>query len=46
MIAANKAKWIILCMIKIVVYGWYDNEMAGYTHMLTERTVSIASTLH
>lgn len=31
---------------KIVVYGWYDNEMAGYTHMLTERTVSIASTLH
>ncbi len=30
---------------KIVVYGWYDNEMAGYTHMLTERTVSIASML-
>ncbi len=30
---------------KIVVYGWYDNEMGGYTHMLTERTVSIASRL-
>ena len=30
---------------KIVVYGWYDNEMGGYTHMLTERTVSIASML-
>lgn len=30
---------------KIVVYGWYDNEMAGYTHMLTERTMSIAAIL-
>jgi glyceraldehyde 3-phosphate dehydrogenase len=31
---------------KVVVYGWYDNEMGGYVHMLTDRTVSIASTLH
>lgn len=30
---------------KIVVYGWYDNEMSGYTHMLTERTVSVAGLL-
>jgi glyceraldehyde 3-phosphate dehydrogenase len=30
---------------KIVVYGWYDNEMAGYTHMLTQRTVSVAAIL-
>jgi len=30
---------------KIVVYGWYDNEMSGYTHMLTERTVSVGATL-
>ena len=30
---------------KIVVYGWYDNEMSGYTHMLTERTVSVAAIL-
>jgi len=30
---------------KIVVYGWYDNEMSGYTHMLTDRTVSVATTL-
>ena len=30
---------------KIVVYGWYDNEMSGYTHMLTDRTVSVAATL-
>jgi len=30
---------------KIVVYGWYDNEMGGYSHMLADRTVSVASTL-
>ena len=30
---------------KVVVYGWYDNEMAGYTHMFAERTASIASML-
>jgi len=30
---------------KAVVYGWYDNEMAGYTHMFTERTATIASML-
>lgn len=30
---------------KVVVYGWYDNEMGGYGHMLTERTVSIAAML-
>jgi glyceraldehyde 3-phosphate dehydrogenase len=30
---------------KVVVYGWYDNEMGGYVHMLTDRTVSVASSL-
>ena len=30
---------------KVVVYGWYDNEMGGYVHMLTDRTVSMASML-
>jgi glyceraldehyde 3-phosphate dehydrogenase len=30
---------------KVVVYGWYDNEMGGYVHMLTERTVSVAAQL-
>ncbi|VEN75183.1 Glyceraldehyde-3-phosphate dehydrogenase [Candidatus Desulfarcum epimagneticum] len=25
-----------------VIYGWYDNEMAGYVHMLADRTMSIA----
>ena len=30
---------------KIVVYGWYDNEMGGYTHMLADRTATVASML-
>ena len=30
---------------KVVVYGWYDNEMGGYTHMLANRTESVAETL-
>jgi glyceraldehyde 3-phosphate dehydrogenase len=30
---------------KAVVYAWYDNEMGGYCHMLTERTISMASSL-
>jgi glyceraldehyde 3-phosphate dehydrogenase len=30
---------------KVMVYGWYDNEMGGYVHMLADRTVSIASML-
>ena len=25
-----------------VIYGWYDNEMGGFVHMLGDRTVSIA----
>jgi len=27
---------------QVVVYAWYDNEMASYTHMLGDRTVSMA----
>jgi len=30
---------------KAVVYGWYDNEMGGYVHMLTDRIESVASML-
>jgi glyceraldehyde 3-phosphate dehydrogenase len=30
---------------KIVVYGWYDNEMGGYSHMLADRTISVAESL-
>jgi glyceraldehyde 3-phosphate dehydrogenase len=28
-----------------VIYGWYDNEMGSYVHMLGDRTVSIAEYL-
>ena len=28
-----------------VIYGWYDNEMGSYVHMLGDRTVSIAEDL-
>jgi glyceraldehyde 3-phosphate dehydrogenase len=28
-----------------VIYGWYDNEKAGYVHMLGDRTVSVADSL-
>ena len=27
---------------KVVVYGWYDNEMGSYTAMLGEQTVRVA----
>ena len=27
---------------KVVVYGWYDNELGSYTNMLSDRLVSIA----
>ena len=30
---------------KIVVYGWYDNELGSFTNMLGERTVEIARRL-
>ena len=30
---------------QVVVYGWYDNEMGSYVHMLGDRIVSIADNL-
>lgn len=30
---------------QVVVYGWYDNELGSYTHMLGERTLSIARSM-
>lgn len=30
---------------QVVVYGWYDNELGSYTHMLGELTVGIAKSL-
>lgn len=30
---------------QVVVYGWYDNELGSYTHMLGELTVGVAKSL-
>lgn len=30
---------------QVVVYGWYDNELGSYTHMLGERTLGIARSM-
>lgn len=30
---------------QVVVYGWYDNELGSYTHMLGELTVGVARSL-
>jgi glyceraldehyde 3-phosphate dehydrogenase len=30
---------------QVVVYGWYDNELGAYTHMMCERTLSVARSL-
>lgn len=30
---------------QVVVYGWYDNELGSFTHMLGERTLAIARDL-
>jgi len=27
---------------QVVVYGWYDNELGSFTHMLGERTITVA----
>ncbi len=30
---------------QVVVYGWYDNELGSFTHMLGERTIAIGKEL-
>jgi hypothetical protein len=30
---------------QVVVYGWYDNELGSFTHMLGERTITVAGGL-
>ena len=30
---------------KVVIYGWYDNELASYTNMLTERIIQVAASM-
>lgn len=31
---------------QVVIYGWYDNEMASYVNMLGDRTISISEQMH
>ncbi len=38
-------KIIRVPVTQAVIYGWYDNEMGSYVHMLGDRTVSIAEDL-
>ena len=40
-----KDKIIRVPVTQAVIYGWYDNEMGSYVHMLGDRTVSIAEDL-
>ncbi len=36
---------ITIPITKMVVYGWYDNELGSYTNLLGERTTSIADSM-
>lgn len=31
---------------QIVIYGWYDNELGSYTHMMGDMTAKVASTVY
>lgn len=44
-LAQFKDTLIRVPVTQAVIYGWYDNEMGSYVHMLAERTVSIAEHL-
>jgi len=39
------AEEITVPVTKVVVYGWYDNELASYTNMLTERITQVAGSM-
>jgi len=38
----SSAGFLEIPVTKVVVYGWYDNELGSYTNMLGDRTVTIA----
>jgi len=41
----QEGKIIEVPITQAVIYGWYDNELASYTNMLGDRTVSVAQLL-
>ncbi|MCU0559884.1 MAG: glyceraldehyde-3-phosphate dehydrogenase [Desulfobacterales bacterium] len=45
LIAACENPVLRIPVTQAVIYGWYDNEKAGYVHMLGDRTVSVADSL-
>ena len=45
LIAAFDHPVLRIPVTQAVIYGWYDNEKAGYVRMLGDRTVSIADSL-
>ena len=45
LLAAVKDPVVRVPVTQAVVYGWYDNEMGSYVHMLGDRTLSVAETL-
>ncbi len=44
-ISSLKEKIIRIPVTQAVIYGWYDNEMGGYVHILGDRTVSAAENM-
>lgn len=38
-------KLVRVHITQAVIYGWYDNEMGSYVHMLGDRTVSVAENM-
>ncbi len=45
LLAAVKDPVVRVPVTQAVVYGWYDNEMGSYVHMLGDRALSVAETL-
>jgi glyceraldehyde 3-phosphate dehydrogenase len=45
LLAAVKDPVVRVPVTQAVVYGWYDNEMGSYVHMLGDRTLSVAESL-
>lgn len=44
-LSAVKDPVVRVPVTQAVVYGWYDNELGSYVHMLGDRTLSVAETL-
>lgn len=44
-IASLKDPIIRVPVTQVVIYGWYDNEMASYVNILGDRTVSVAENM-